>query len=103
MKKDDFRVSKNYIDLYQKVSLSGYLKILCCHKKRIKAFNEYVLEFLEKNKSADVRNSSLTIYSEKINQFYHEKRKSFWSSVFNTLVVLGTFLMVIATFLALLD
>lgn len=100
MKKEDFKEKKNYIELYQKVALSGYLCIRFSYKSDIESFNQYVLEYLNSNNGTDVRNSALTIYCEKINQFYYEKKKSFFTNLFSFLIVTGTFMMVIISFLS---
>ncbi|TGM61796.1 hypothetical protein [Leptospira vanthielii] len=98
MKSEDFKENKNVVKLYQNVNLSSYLTILIKYKTQIKSFNNYVLDFLEKNKTTDIRNSALTIYCEKINQIYHEKSNSFFQNLYSALLITGTFLMVWATF-----
>jgi len=100
MKIKDYDKKKNYIELYQKVSLSGYLCIRYKYNSDIEVFNRYVLDCLNRNEETDVRNSALTIYCEKINQIYYEKKKSYYENIFSLLIVAGTFMMVIVSFLS---
>ena len=103
MEKDDFKKHESIVKLYQDVSTTGFLKIFFCLKKDIKEFNKYVYQYLIDNQGTELKAKTqlITKYCDKINQFYHEKSKSFFSIVFSTLIVLGTFLMVIASYLSL--
>ncbi len=104
MKKEDFEDIKYIVELYQKISLSNYLTIICKdYKSDIKVFNEYILGYLENNQNTELKakTQSRIAYCEKINQFYHEKNKSFYTTLFSTLIVLGTFAMVIVSYFAL--
>ena len=101
MQKDDFEKHENKVKLYQDVSTNGFLKIYFCLKKDIKEFNKYVHRFLINNRGIDIRSSPETVFYEKINHMYLDKQKSFFNSLFSTLIILGTFLMVIVSYFAL--
>jgi hypothetical protein len=101
MEKDDFKKHESIVKLYQDVSTTGFLKICFCLKKDIQEFNKYVHQYLINNQGTDIRSSPETVFCEKINHMYHDKQKSFFSSLFSTLIILGTFLMVIVSYFAL--
>lgn len=97
----DFSNNVNIIKLYNNICTKNYLNARK-HLNEIKQLNTYVEEYLSKNNNTDIRNSSLTIYSEKINKIYLDKKESFHIKVLNLLMVIGTFGMVIITFVSIL-
>ncbi len=97
----DFKKRENIIKLYQDTSTNGFLKIYFKYKTDIDNYNSFVHQYLIDNQGIDIRSEPETVFCEKINQMYHDKQKSFLSSLFSALIVLGTFSMVIVSYFAL--
>lgn len=97
MKKADFSSNANIILLYQNVIHSWFY---LSNKSDIKEFNAFVNDQLKLNPEIDIRGSKLTMYFEKINSVYNERKNNCISTLLTLLMVSGTFLMVIATFIS---
>ena len=92
----DYSKNSNILQLYNNVCTKGYCKARK-HKNDIMDLNAYVEDYLVKNPTTDIRNSSLTMYSEKINNIFLEKKKLYYTNLLNLMMVIGTFSMVFLT------